>query len=90
MCFEFSSIKITKIGDLNQKMLNEKVKISGELIIIRNKEGFKILTIQEETEKIDIICNCEEIKNYQNVTVTGTLEEYEGQMQIRANKITRA
>ena len=86
---EFASLKTTDIQDLNENLLNKKVKISGEIMIIRNKETFKILTIQDNTGKIDITCNCGDIENYQNVIVTGTLQKYQEKLQIQVDKITQ-
>ncbi|OGJ22083.1 hypothetical protein A3K73_06565 [Candidatus Pacearchaeota archaeon RBG_13_36_9] len=79
--------KAVNLGEINDKMLNQKVKVHGTIFRIEDKETFKILSIKDETGKIDIICECGNL-TYQDIEVEGTIKEYREYLQIQADKIT--
>ena len=84
--------RLVTISSLSNKDLNKKVKISGEILEIENKEGFQIISIKDQTGEISIIANTQlqisEIKK--NITIVGLVQEYEGNIQISADKILSA
>ena len=80
-------VPISKISD---SMLNKKVKIQGEIFKIQDKQSFKILSIEDNTGKIDVLCNCKnesQIKNNQKIIVAGKVQAYRDYLQISADKI---
>jgi RecJ-like exonuclease len=85
------SLKLTSIGQINNKMIHKKVKVKGEIFNIQDKEDFKIISIKGDTGKIDIICNCDNfIKIGNKIIVQGQVQEYRQYLQISANKIISA
>ena len=82
------SPKIMPIGSINDQMLNQKVKIQGEIFNVEDKSSFKILSIKDETGRVDILCECGNLTN-QKVEVEGTIKEYRGSLQIQADKIVK-
>jgi len=70
-------------------MLNEKVKISGKIIKMQDKETFKILTIKDNSSSIEVLCECKNLSANQNVEVIGEVQEYNGNLQINADKIIK-
>ena len=82
--------KLIDISEINSKMLNQKVKVSGFIFKIEDKETFQILSIADETEKIDVLCECkEELEKNQEIIVIGKVQEYQQSLQIQAEKIMR-
>lgn len=88
--------KPTKINNITEKMLNKKVKVSGTIEKIEDKETFQILSIKDETGKIEVLCECENnneinltTKNAQEVIVTGKVQEYKNSLQLNAEKIIK-
>lgn len=83
-----SEPELTKIEKINNNSLNKKIKIQGEILKIENKTSFKILSVSDDTGKIDVLCNpIETIKTNQEIIVIGRVKEYH-QLQIQADKIT--
>lgn len=88
--------KLIDISSINDEMLNQQIKISGEIFKIQDKETFKILSISDSTGKIDVLCECREeliennqIKNNQEIIVIGRVTEYREYLQISADKIIK-
>ena len=55
----FLEPKLTRISEINEKMLNRKVKISGEIFNIKTYEdsNFQVFSVKDETNSIDITAN---------------------------------
>ena len=82
--------KIININEINEKMLNQKVKISGSIFRIESKEDFQIISIVDETGKIEVLCECDSnLQENQNIEVIGRVQEYEKYLQIQADKIIK-
>ncbi len=82
--------KLINIKDINNKLLNQKTKVQGQIFNIRTFEDsdFQILSIKDNTGKIDItLDNVINITNNQNITVIGTIKEYKEHLQIQADEI---
>ncbi len=87
---EFLSPNITNISDINNKLLNQKTQVQGQIFNIRTFEdsNFQIISIKDSTGKIDIILNNPtNLANNQNITVIGKITEYNQTLQIQADKI---
>jgi RecJ-like exonuclease len=85
---DFLPLPLTNLEDIDNSMINQKVKIQGEIFKIENKENFQILSIRDETGRIDILSNSN-ITSLQEIEVKGTVKEYNGYLQIQANKIIK-
>ena len=84
----FLEPKQINISEINNKLLDQKVKISGTIEKITDKQTFQILEVKDSTGKIDVLCNCKNnIKQNQKVIITGKIQEYKKQLQISADKI---
>lgn len=88
--------KLTNIKELTINDLNKKVKIQGKIENIKNYENsktnelFYILTISDNTGKIDAVLNIKKTLNLkinQNATIIGRVNTYKNQLQIQAEKI---
>lgn len=82
--------KLIGIGEIADKSLNKNVKVQGIIFNIRSYEdsNFQVLSIEDETGKIDITTN--EILNLSEsnqITVIGKIKEYNLYLQIQADKI---
>ena len=74
-------------------VLNKQVKIQGTLIKATTlKEDFTVLAIKSfnNSEKIEAVCNCPNLKNYinQNLSIIGKISEYNNHLQIKVDKIS--
>jgi len=80
--------KQINIGEIDNSRLNKKVKVSGEIFKIQDKQDFKILSIKDSTGKIDVLYNCgDNLKQSLNITIVGKVQEYREYLQISADKI---
>ncbi|MEN9626511.1 MAG: hypothetical protein RL557_839 [archaeon] len=82
------------IAEINEKDLNKKVKVWGQVTGIKfyEEEEFQIITLDDNTKKIAVI-----ISNGQNlqktlseqkqIIVIGTISHYKDTLQIEAEKI---
>jgi len=81
--------KQIKINEINDKILNKKVQIKGEITNVRTYDDFQILSINDHTGTIDATLNSyNKFEKNQSVTIIGTIEQYKNNLQIRAEKIT--
>jgi RecJ-like exonuclease len=87
---ENSEPNITKINEINEKKLDQWVKIQGSLEYsreIKTKTGvMNIFTIQDNTSSIEIVYY-DKINLTKNLEVIGKIAEYQGKMQIIASTI---
>jgi aspartyl-tRNA synthetase len=75
----------TNIEDINKKLLNKKIKITGEVTETKNYTNFQIITIKDQTGKIKVFT--EKQISLTNITVIGTVREYRDTLQLNAEKI---
>ncbi len=83
--------KLINIEDINDKLLNEKVQVHGQIFNIRSYEdsNFQIISIKDKTGEIDITTSkILNISKDQNITIIGKITEYNDALQIQADKIT--
>lgn len=88
--------KLTSIDKITEKYINKKIKIQGEIIEIKNYQNnktlefFYVLTIYDETGRVDIIFNEKNLLNLktnQDIIVIGKVNQYKNNLQIQAEKI---
>ena len=82
--------KLTTIDQITNKQINKNIKVSGEIFNIKSyeEEDFQVISIKDETGKIDITINkIIDLQQNQNITVTGKIKEYNKFLQIQADKI---
>lgn len=86
----FIEPRLIKIKDIDDSILNKNIKIQGTITNIRSYEesNFQVISIKDETEKIDITTNqILNLKTNQTIIVTGKVQEYKQNLQIQADKI---
>ena len=82
--------KQISIEQINEKLLNKKVQVQGQILNIRTYENqnFQVILIKDSTAEIEIITN--KITNLQkdkNIIVIGKITTYKEDLQITADKI---
>jgi RecJ-like exonuclease len=77
------------IEDITETMINQQVKIIAEISMIRNMDEFQVIMVKDETGIIDVTANSKAPMNKTDneVMIIGKVSEYEGELQINANKI---
>jgi len=83
--------KQINIKDINNNLINKKIQVTGEIINIKNYKdsNFQILILKDRTGQISITLNkILNLKKNQNIVVIGTVNQYQGNLQIQADKIT--
>ena len=86
----FLNPKQINIDQINNKLLNKNIQVQGTIFNIRSYEdsNFQILSIKDETGKIDVTTNhILDLKNNNQIIVTGQVKEYKQYLQIQADKI---
>ena len=83
--------KEIQISEINEKYLDRKVKVIGEVREIKvfenNFTSFKISDIKNKTNEINIICNCPNITSKSKLKIIGRITKYKGELQIQADII---
>jgi RecJ-like exonuclease len=75
--------KITKITNINEKMLDEWVKVSGRVVDGQDYGSLRIVTLEDDTASIDCVLNSD--KNFSigsETEITGKVIEYKGELEI--------
>ena len=84
--------KLININQITNKQLKKQIIISGQITNIKtyDKSNFQVITIQDKTGKIRATLNNPiNITKNQNLIITGKVSEYQGRLQIQANKILK-
>ncbi len=80
--------KQENIADIKDNLLNQKIKIQGQVTQIKSYPDFQIITIQDSTGKINTLINHPiNLTKNQTLIVEGKVTEYKGQLQINADKV---
>lgn len=86
----FLEPKSISISEIDDSMINKKVKVQGEILKITDKKSFLIISLEDKTGKIDVLCECKNnFQNNQKISVYGTIKEYQKSLQIQADKIIK-
>ena len=84
----FTEPKTSDILDIKDLKINKKVKIIGTTNNVKIFENnFTRFSINDETGKINVICNCPNIKKNQTLEITGRVTKYKDNLQIQADLI---
>ncbi|MFA5176335.1 MAG: OB-fold nucleic acid binding domain-containing protein [Candidatus Nanoarchaeia archaeon] len=78
------------IKEINSKMLDQKVRISGTITSITETQGLYILNIKENSDKITVLIFKKEpldLRKNSFVEVSGSVTEYQDQLEIIAKRI---
>ena len=85
--------KIILISEVNEKMFDSYVRISGQISSARETEGLYILQVNDSSGKIEVIIYKEKEKlsfsRGQEVEVIGKVSEFRGKIQLEAADIRR-
>jgi len=79
--------KQVRISEISGKMMDNYVKISGEVVKIKQFDTLTSLTISDDTDNITVICPKTNISKDSFVEVIGKVKEYKGILEIEAEKI---
>mgnify|MGYP001585078195 CR=1 FL=1 len=81
--------KLTNIEKINYKFIDKKVKVQGEIFNIKTYEDsdFQVISIKDETGKVDITSPLINVSLNQEIIVIGTVKEYKEYLQVQADKI---
>lgn len=83
--------KAIEISSINEKMLDEWVKVSGKVVYSQNTNSLNIFTISDSTASINCIFRGNEnVSENSVVEVLGKLTEYEGELEIDVSRIKNA
>lgn len=89
---EYTELPLTKIGELQNKKLDENVRIQGTITSVKNLPTLMILKIKDETGSISAILFKEEeiqIKKDQKVEIRGKIIEYQGEKEVDISLIKK-
>lgn len=76
------------IVEIDERNLEEVVKIQGKITFIREYENLVVFTLDDETGKIDcVFYESIILEKNQAIEVIGKVIEYKGKIEIEANKI---
>jgi DNA/RNA endonuclease YhcR with UshA esterase domain len=82
--------KLINIEKINDRLINKKIKIQGEISNIKTYEdsNFQTISIRDNTGKIEVtIDKILNLKNNQTIILIGKVTQYKEYLQIKADKI---
>ena len=80
--------KTAKISGINEKMLDEWVKISGSVVDKQDYSSLRIITLEDETASINcVLQQNENLSMGSDVEITGKIIEYKGELEIDVSGI---
>jgi len=86
--------KLISISEVDEKALDEYVKISGQITSAKETEGLHILRIKDASGEIEVVIFKDEdelkFKPGQDVEVIGKISEFRGRQQIEAVEVKGA
>lgn len=79
---------ISKISEIDERNLDEIVKIQGEIIKTKEYETLTIFTLDDGTGEIDVVYySTLPFEENDTIEAMGKVVEYKGRIEIEANKI---
>ncbi|MAG78686.1 hypothetical protein CL616_04965 [archaeon] len=85
---EFMEMDLTKISEIDELLLDKKVKVEGEVSNVKETSSMLLFDIKDESGKIKVVVfSDKKIDLDEFVSVEGKVMEYEGEMEISAEKI---
>jgi len=83
--------KLIQISEINEKMFDEYVKISGKVTSSRETQGLYILSIKDSSSEIQGIIykqnNKIQFSENEEIEIIGKVSEYKGQLQIEISEL---
>lgn len=82
--------KTFNISDINVAMLDQEIKVIGNISAIRQTKGLTILTLKDNSGSIPVIVfkrNNEIFLKGSKVEITGDVSEFKNELQITAKQI---
>ena len=84
---QFIEIEKTPISQIDESYLGKTVKIEGAITNIQNRGNISLLSIDRSV--IDIVVFSKiHIEKGTNVSIIGKVEEYDGELQIRVDRVS--
>jgi RecJ-like exonuclease len=83
--------KTTEISSINERMLDEWVKISGNVVAEKNLDNLQILTVDDGSAAINAVLR-ENASGFQghSVAILGKVIEYDNELEIEISSIKNA
>ena len=82
------SPKLIEIQEITPILINKQIQVQGIVQDIKNYDNFQVLTIADNTGKINITLDkLTNIKINQTIIVIGKITEYKTNLQVQADKI---
>lgn len=79
------------ISEITEEKIGQKVVVQGIVHDLRQLETMTLFTLEEESGSILVVSFSPlDLKENNKITVTGTIKEYKGQLEIVADKIETA
>ena len=83
---------LIEISAINKALLDKNIQIQGEITKIKNQDNLQILTIKDNTGKINAVLykNTNQkinLNENQTIILHGKIKEYNSQLEIIADKI---
>ena len=76
------------LKDIDNTLLNKQVTVSGTIFNVRNYDDFQVISIKDDTGRIDITADSNLDLEYDTtILVSGEVREYNEYLQIRADSI---
>jgi len=80
--------QLIEIKDINIRMLDQYVKIQGNIISIEEKNSLTLLKIKDDSGEITgVLYEKEEIEIKKDQVIIGKVTEYHGKLEIEVSKI---
>jgi len=84
----FLEPKLIGIEKINNGLIDKKVRVQGKIFDTRiYSSDFQVISIKDETGKVDITSPPINVSLDQEIIVTGTVKEYKQYLQVWADKI---
>ena len=80
--------KPVKISDINSKMIDQYVKIQGNIIKIKQTDAATLITLNDETGSISVFSQKINISENSTIEVIGKVKDYKGLIEIESEKIS--
>ncbi len=83
--------KLIKISEINDDVLEQNVKVQGNVASLKKYGNMAIISLEDETEKINVVVyNLKENISFSGkIQVIGKIKEYNNELEIEANKINK-
>lgn len=81
--------QVIKISGIKGNMLEQGVRVRGNITSFKPYHNFAVFDLQDETGKISVVVYSLKENLSGNVEVTGKVKEYYGEIEIEASKIKK-